>query len=132
MNSRFQPHARHSVRLAHALLLIDRELLRQNMQHLPIERNRNRARRIDHSLDVAHADFTAAHCDDPVTVQAFEVRPGDANHDRADAHAGSFLRFFDCGFDCIDSRLDIDDDAFAQTRARRDSEAERRQLAVRQ
>ncbi len=130
MNPRFQPHARHPVRLAHALLLIDRELLRQDMQHLPIERDRDRARRIDHSIDIARADFAAAHRDDPVTVEALDMRPGDADHHRADAHAGSFLRFLDRRFDRLDRRLDIDDDAFAQARAWRDPEAERRQLPV--
>ncbi len=53
MNARFQAHSRHPIRLAHALLLIDRELLRQDMQHLPIERDCDRARRVDHSINIA-------------------------------------------------------------------------------
>ena len=95
MNSRLEPHARHSDWIAHALLLIDRELLRQNMQHLAIERDRDRARRVDHAIDIARADFAAAHRDDSVAVEPADMRPGDADDDRADAHAGGFLRFLD-------------------------------------
>ena len=130
MNARLEPHARHAVRLAHALLLIDGELLRQNMQHLAIERDRDRARRVDHAIDIARADFAAAHRDDSVAVEAPDMRSRDADDDRADAHAGSFLRFLDRRFDRFDRRFDIDDDALAQPGAWRDAEAERRQLTV--
>ena len=130
MNARLEADSRHAVRLAHTFLLIDGELLRQDMQHLAIERDRDRARRVDHAIDIARADFAAAHRDDAVTVEALDMRAGDADDNRADAHAGSFLGFLDRGLDRVNRRLDIDDDALAQPGAWRDAEAERRQLPV--
>jgi hypothetical protein len=58
------------------------------------------------------------------------MRSRDAHHGRADAHAGSFLRFFDRRANRFDRRLDIHDHALAQPGAWRDAEPERRQLAV--
>ena len=91
MDARFQPHPGHPDRIAHALLVVDRELLRQDVQYLAIERNRDRARRVDHALDVARADFAAAHRDDTVAVEPAHVRAGFAYHRRAHAHARGLL-----------------------------------------
>ncbi len=77
MNSRLQAHPRHSVWIAHAFLLVHRELLRQDMQDLAIERDCDRARGIDGPIHIARTDFAAAHRDDPVAVQAVYVRPRD-------------------------------------------------------
>src|SRR5260370_274629 len=67
-----------------------------------------------------------------MTVEPLDLRSRDADHRRAHSNARSLLRFFDCRFDRINRRLDIDDDAFAETRAWRNSKPESRQLPVRQ
>ena len=74
VDARLEPHSRHPERLAYALLLIDRKLLRQDMEHLAIERNRDCARCVDHAIDIALADLAAAHRDDSVTVESSDVR----------------------------------------------------------
>ncbi len=117
MNPRLEPHARHPERIAHTLLVVDRVLLRQNMQHLPIERNRDGPRRVDYPLDVALTDLAPAHRHDTVAVEAPDVRAGDADHRRADPHAGAALRFGTGGPNRIDRRLDIDHHALAQPAA---------------
>src|SRR5208282_2830348 len=130
MDASFQPYARHPDRLAHALLIIDRELLRQDVQDLAIQRNRNRARGVDHPLDVTGAYFTAAHCYDSVAVQAADVRPGNARDHRTDSRAGGFLGFLERGADRFDRRLDIDDDTLAKSRTGRDAMPQKSDLAL--
>ena len=50
-----EPHARHAERLADAVLVVDDELLRQHVQDLAVHRQRDRARGVEHALDVAAA-----------------------------------------------------------------------------
>ncbi len=90
MDARLEPHARHPDRIAHAFLLIDGELLRQHVQDLAIERNRDCAGRIDYPIDVARADLAAAHRDDAVAVEPANMRTRDADDDRAGAHCPRF------------------------------------------
>jgi hypothetical protein len=52
---RLETHAGHADRLADAFLVVDDEFLRQDVQDLLVGRDRHRARRVDHALDVALA-----------------------------------------------------------------------------
>src|SRR5258708_8696135 len=70
MDAGFEAHTRHPDRIAHALLIVDRELLRQDVQDLAIERNRNRAGSIDDTLSIARSYLPATDPDDPVAIQA--------------------------------------------------------------
>jgi hypothetical protein len=50
---RLQAHAGHAERLLDAVLLVDDVVLRQDVQHLAVHRDRDRLRGVDHALDVA-------------------------------------------------------------------------------
>ena len=79
MDPRLQAHPRHPDWIAHPFLVIHRELLRQNMQDLAIERDRDGARGIDHAIDIARTDFATAHGNDSMTIESADVRTGDAH-----------------------------------------------------
>ena len=53
----FEAHAAHAERLAHVLLAVDDEFLRQDVQDLLVVRDRDRLRRLDHAVDVGLRDF---------------------------------------------------------------------------
>jgi hypothetical protein len=68
MDPGFQPHPGHSYWIAHSVLLIYGELLRQNVQYLAVERDSDCTGSVDYPLDIARADFAAADGDDAMAV----------------------------------------------------------------
>ncbi|OPZ79139.1 MAG: hypothetical protein BWY77_01394 [bacterium ADurb.Bin431] len=57
MNLGFEAHAGHANRIADAALVVDNELLRQNMDHLAVERQGDGAGGFDHPADILLADL---------------------------------------------------------------------------
>ena len=53
----FEAHAAHAERLAHVLLPVDDEFLRQDVQDLLVVRDRDRLGRLDDAIDVGLRDF---------------------------------------------------------------------------
>ena len=52
VHARLEAHAGHADRLLDAVLPVDQELLRQHVQDVLIDRQRHRARRVEHAVDV--------------------------------------------------------------------------------
>jgi hypothetical protein len=111
---RLEAHAGHADRLADALLVIDQELLRDDVQDLLVGRDGNGARGVDDALDVAGRDLALANRDDAVRVQAAHVAAGDARVDVADLAAGHQLGFLDRALDRQHGGLDVDHHALLQ------------------
>ncbi len=111
---RFEPHARHADGLADAVLRVDDEFLRQDVQDLLVRGNRHGARRVDHALDVALRDFLVADRDDAVRIQAAHVAAGDAGEHGMNLATGHQLGFLDRALDRLHRRVDVDDDAALQ------------------
>ena len=55
VHARLEAHARHADRLLDAVLIVDDELLRQHVQDVLVDRQRDGARRVEHALDVRRA-----------------------------------------------------------------------------
>ncbi len=123
MDARLQPHARHADRLLDTVLIVDHELLRQHVDDLPVHRQRDRARGVDHALDVGGGDLAVLDRHDAVAVEAADVRAGDPGEDRVDLAAGHQLGFADRLADRFDRGVDIDDHALAQTLRRGGADA---------
>src|SRR6185369_9347499 len=104
-----EPHARHADRLADAFLRVDDEFLRQHVDHALVGRYRDRARRVDHALDVAGADLLVANRDDAVRVQRAHVAACDSREHGVDLAAGHELGLLDRPLDRLDGRLDVHD-----------------------
>src|SRR5215469_2026504 len=130
MDTSLEPDARHSDWLAHTFLVIDGKLLGQDMEDLAIERNRDRAGRIDHALDIARAHFAATDRDDPVTVQPADVRSGHARNRRTNAGAGGLFSLVKRGANCFHGRLDVDHHSLAKSGAGRDAVTQKSDLAL--
>ena len=113
-----EPHARHADGLADAVLRVDDEFLRQDVQDLLVRRDRDGTRGVDHALDVARHHFLVADRDDAVRVEAAHVAAGDACEDRMDLAAGHQLGFLDRALDRLHGRVDVDDDAALQAARR--------------
>jgi hypothetical protein len=112
-----QPGAGHPHRLLHALLAVDREGARDDVDDLAVARNADRTRGVDHPLDVLVADLMAVARDSDHTaaVLGAEVRPGQGDDDRVEADAGHPLGGLCRGGYRADSLLDVDDDTLAES-----------------
>ncbi|EKE17996.1 MAG: hypothetical protein ACD_10C00176G0002 [uncultured bacterium] len=73
-----QAHAAHADRLADAILSIDDELLRQDMQDFLIGRNRHCFRRLDDAVNVAGGHFFILDRHHAVGVETLDVTAGNA------------------------------------------------------
>ena len=109
-----EAHARHADRLADALLRVDDEFLRQDVQDLLVGRDRHGARGVDHAVHVAGRHFLVADRDDAVRVEAAHVAARDAREHRVDLAAGHQLRLLDGALDRLHGRVDVDDHALLE------------------
>ena len=110
----FQTHAAHADRLADAVLTIDDELLRQDVQDFLIGRDRHRLGGFDHPFDIAGGDFLVLDRHHAVRVEALDVAAGDAGVHILDLAVGHQLDFLDHPADGVHRLLDINDDALLQ------------------
>src|SRR5437870_929229 len=129
MDARLEPHPGHPDRIAHTLLVVYRELLRQDVQDLTIQRDSDGAGGVNYPLDIARADFTATDRDDAMAVEPANVGPRDTDHRRADSHACGLFGAGCGGAQRFDSCLDIDDDTPAQSGTWHDGVAKHSGLA---
>ena len=107
MHARLETNARHADRFANTVLVIDDVVLRQRVNHLAIERQRDVTRLLEHARDVFLLHFVIRDRDDPVRVDPLHVRAGDAD-------AGHVAGLLDGLANARDGRLDVDDDALAK------------------
>ena len=112
-----EPHAAHAERLAHVLLPVDDEFLRQDVQDLLVVRDRDRLRRLDDAVDVGLRDFLLLDRDHAARVEAADVAAGDAGVDLGDPAVGHQLGLLQHALDRRHRRLDVDDDAASSGRA---------------
>lgn len=110
----FQADAAHADRLAHVLLAIDDEFLREDVQDLLVGRDVDRLGGLDHARHVGRRDLLVLDRHHAARVEAADVAAGDAREDLADLAVGHQLRFFERFLDRLDGRLDVDDHAFLQ------------------
>ena len=117
MDTRLQAHPGHPDRIVNAFLLVHGELLRQHMQDLAIERNRDGARRIDYAVDIARPHFTASHRHDAVAVEArvYASRRYPPPRWRSSPRQ-VFSASVSAPANRVNGRLDIDHHALAQAR----------------
>src|SRR5262249_17997216 len=111
----FQAHAGHAERLFDAVLVVDDVILRQDVQHFAVHRDRDGFRRVHHALDVALAHLFVFHRHDAVAVEPLDVAAGDAGEYGIDFAPGHHAGFGHGLLDRFDRALDVDDDALAET-----------------
>ena len=110
----FQTHAGHAHRIGNAALIVDDVFLRQNVDHLAVQRDGDRLGRIQRTLDVAGRDFTALDGNDAVAVKPLDVTAGDARIHGSDFTSGHQFGFFKRPLDGLHRLLDIDHDTLPQ------------------
>ena len=120
----FQAHAGHTDRVLNAFLAVDHVFLRHHMQDLLIGRDRHRARRFDHRIDIARSDFAVADRDHADRVQGPDMAAGDADVCCAHPAVGHQLGGFDGAADRIDGVVDVDHHALLETARRRGAETD--------
>ena len=77
------------------VLIVDDVLLRENVQHLAVHRDRDGLGLLDHARDVGLANFLVLDRDDAVRVEPANVGPGDRGVHRRDLAAGHVLGLVD-------------------------------------
>ena len=119
-----EAHAGHAERIADAVLIVDHVLLRQDVQHLAVHRDRDRLGGLDHPRDVGLADLLVLDRDDAVAVEPADVGAGDRGEHRRDLAAGHVLGLVDRGADRAHRGVDVDHHATAQALRRRGADAD--------
>ena len=84
MHARFQAHPAHAERLAYAVLAVDPVFLRQHVQHMPVHRQSNRARQLEHLGHVAGPDFFVLDGHGAGGIHALDVTARDPHVDLRD------------------------------------------------
>src|SRR2546422_6233686 len=110
-----QAHAAHAKWFAHAVLAVDDEFLREDVQHLLVGRDGHRARRLDGAIDVDRRHVLVLDRHHPGRVEALDVAAGDPGENALDLAVGHQFGFLERALDGVDGRLDVYDDAFLQT-----------------
>jgi hypothetical protein len=95
VNLGFQPNPGHPDRMKDAVLVIDNELLGQDVQYLPVERQGDRLCGIQDPGDIRLCDLPALYGDYPVTVHALDVSARNSGKDRRNFTPGHEFGFFD-------------------------------------
>ena len=111
----------HPERVLDALLAVDDEPARQDVEDLAVRRDRDRPGHLGRPVDVLVGDLpiVAADGDRAPRVLALDVLPADADEGPVDLPAGEALGLLDRLGDRVDRLLDVDDDALLQA-GRRD------------
>ena len=130
MHAHFEPHATHTDRLADVLLAVDDELLRQHVQHLLVGRDIDRLGGLDDARDVARRNFAILDRHHAARVEALDMAARNAGERLLDLACGHQFGFLECTTDRLHGRLDVDDDAPAQTLRRGLTETDHLQAAV--
>ena len=106
----------HAGGIAHAVLLIHNELLRQQMHDLPIWRQRYRPGFFHGVADIVTSDLASARSqsDSATAVHAAQMHAANAHHGGFHRHARRSFGFFHCTLDTDYGFLQVHDGAFAR------------------
>ena len=121
---RLEPRPDHSDRIAHPAVLVDRVFLRDRMEQLAVLGNHLRAGHLVRAIDIGAGDLAAIHGDDPLARHRLHVLAGDADIHRVDLGAGHSFGVGEGLADRARRFLDVADDAAAEPRRARLSDAE--------
>src|SRR5262249_33947673 len=111
---RLEPHPAHPERLPGPAPVGADGTLRDDVDHLPVHRDRDGLRGVDYALHVAGRHLAILHRDYAVRVERADVAARDARVDRADLAVGHQLRLLDRLLDRVDRGVDVDHHALAQ------------------
>ena len=126
-----EPDAAHAQGLAHVLLPVDDEFLRQDVQHLLIVGNRDCLGRFHDAVDVGLGDFLFLDRYHPAGIEASDVASRNAGKHFGDRAIGHQLCLFQHALDRRHRGLDVDDDALFQAPRGLRSQADDVQLLLR-
>ena len=124
VDARLEAHAAHAERLAHAVLAVDLVLLRQHVDDVAVDRQRDGARQLQHLVHVGGADLLVLDRHRARRVDALDVAARDADVDLRDLAAGHALGFEDRLLDRGHRRVDVDDDALLEAARRVGADAD--------
>src|SRR5215467_3649794 len=103
MNRCLEPDPQEPYRVSDAVLTIDCEFLRQNVDYFPVCRDTNRPCLIDYSIDIVFIDLPipAAYRYDAARIESLYLDTTQPHVDLVDWKAAHHLRFFDGSFYCV-------------------------------
>ena len=132
MRFHFEPEPDHAKRVFDAILPIDHETARDDMQHFAVLRNRNRPRRIEGAFHVIGFDaaLAAPGRDYAAAVDGRNVRTGHVHKCARDFVAARSLGLFDRRADGSTGIDHIDDDALLDPAGGRDAHADDAQIVI--
>src|SRR5688572_4479254 len=132
MHVDLEPGAGHPHRRADAVLFVDNEVLRQDVQNLAAGGQRHRLGRVNRPAHVVAGDLAvlAGHRDDAAAVESLDVRPRERQMHGVDLDPRHQLRLLNRLLDRIYSRLEVDDDAALDAARLRDSDPDNVEAAV--
>ena len=113
MHVDLEPGPCHAERGADAILLINDEILRKDMEDLPAGGQGHRFRRLDRPSDVVAGNLTilAGNRNHTAAIEPLHVGTGKREVHRVDLNSGHQLRLLDGVLDRLDGRFQIDDNA---------------------
>ena len=113
-----EPDRAHAERVLDALLAVDHEAARQDVEHLAVGRDRHGAGHLGGAVDVLAADLALRPADGhrAARVLALDVVAADAHEGRLEAHARQALGLLHRRLDRGHGLLDVDDDTLASGR----------------
>ncbi|MNL13574.1 hypothetical protein D3C87_1344830 [compost metagenome] len=115
MDLDLQADAAHADGLAHVLLAVDDEFLRQDVQDLLVGRDVDRLGGLDHPGHVRLRDLLVLDGHHPARVEAADMAAGNAGEDLGDLAVGHQLGLLQRALDRLHGGLDIDHDPLLQT-----------------
>jgi len=117
----FEAHTGHADGIADAALVVDDELLRQDMDHLAVERQRHSAGRFDDPADILFADLIVLAGDShhAASIDAADMVARDAGVNHIDLDVGHLLSLLHRRTDRTHGLFRVDDDAIAKPFRRR-------------
>ena len=124
MNLHLQPHAAHAQRLAHVLLAVDDEFLRQDVQDLLIIGDRDRLGGLDDAIDVRLRHLLLLDRDHAAGVEAADVTSADGRVHLGDRAIRHQLSLLEDALDRRHRRFDVDHDAFLEPARRLRAQAD--------
>jgi hypothetical protein len=127
-----EPDRAHPERVLHALLAVDDEPARQDVEHLAVARDRHGARDLGGAIDVLAGDLAvvAADGDRAARVLGLDVLAADADERPVDLPAAEALGVLHRRRDGVHGLIDIDDDALLQPGGRHGTLADDRDAAI--
>ena len=112
MHFGFQLHAAHAQRVAHVVLAINNEFLRQNMQNLLICWQSNRARGFYHAVNIHLRDFSLFNFDHAMRIKAFNMAARNASKHGINLAICHQFRFFNRALNGLHGGININHHAF--------------------